>query len=93
MPEKRSARYVLFSPEDFLGSAQASEQEAREEYGWRKEEFAVPEAVRARHLLLRVEAGAKPEEAAKVEERARQLRAVILGTARRAALLSAARGG
>lgn len=79
VPEKRSARYVLFRPEDFLGAVQATEQEARDEYGWRSAEFAVAEAVRARHLLLRVEPGARPEEDGKVRERAAKLRQEILG--------------
>jgi peptidyl-prolyl cis-trans isomerase D len=79
VPEKRSARYILFRPEDYEAAVNVTDQEVRDEYGWRAEEFAVKEAVRARHILLRLEPGATPEEDARVKARAEKLRQEILG--------------
>ncbi|MFU8855704.1 MAG: SurA N-terminal domain-containing protein [Deferrisomatales bacterium] len=81
VPERRSARYVLFRPEDFLGSEEAARLEAEEEYRWRAGEFAVPEAVRARHLLLQVGPEVSQAEEALILERAESLRQEILGGA------------
>ncbi|GAB4266412.1 MAG: SurA N-terminal domain-containing protein [Deferrisomatales bacterium] len=67
-PEKRSARYVRVAPEPFLDAVEVDEEEIRSEFGWRAGEFAVREAVRARHILLRL----PPDADAAAEERVRK---------------------
>ena len=65
-------------PEDFARDEQAigaflaeREADARKLYEERSDLYDVPEQTRARHILLRLEQDATPEEVAEVEERAR----------------------
>lgn len=67
-------------PEDFARDEQAieaflaeREEDARKLYEERSDLYDVPEQTRARHILLRVEPDATPEEEAAVEQRAREL--------------------
>jgi peptidyl-prolyl cis-trans isomerase D len=69
-PEKRIARYARFGPEAYLSSVKVSDQELAQEFATRAEQFAEKEAVKARHILLKVEPGAKPEDEAKVRKKA-----------------------
>lgn len=80
-PEKRSAQYILFSADAFQDKVQATEQEARDEFNWRANEFAVAEAVHARHILFRLPQGAKEPEAVDVKKKAEKVREEILAGA------------
>ncbi|MHB8767192.1 MAG: peptidylprolyl isomerase, partial [Deferrisomatales bacterium] len=85
-PERRAARYVLFSPEPYTASVTVTDEEVKEEYGWRADEFAVGEAVKARHILFRLAPDATDEDTARAREKAMQVRAELLKGADFAAL-------
>lgn len=77
--KKLSAKYILFTPDAFVDAATAAENEIKQEFNWRADEFAVKEAVRARHILFRLAPGAKTEEEAAIKAKADDLRKKIMG--------------
>ncbi|MDF1552445.1 MAG: SurA N-terminal domain-containing protein [Deferrisomatales bacterium] len=85
-PETRAARYLLVAPEPYLAAVEVPEQAIEEEFRWRASEFAVSEAVHARHILFQVAAGSTPEQEEKVRLQAESVRNRLLGGADFAAL-------
>ncbi len=79
--ETRAARYLLVAPEAYLDAVEVPALAIEEEFRWRASEFAVNEAVHARHILFQVAAGSTPEQEEKVRGQAQAARERLLGGA------------
>ncbi|MDZ7830958.1 MAG: SurA N-terminal domain-containing protein [Desulfobacterales bacterium] len=64
------ARYLKFSPEDYLSKVEVSEAEIEAYYRNNKKKYQQPATVHARHILLKLDKTASPEEVAKRREKA-----------------------
>lgn len=73
VPEKISVAYVEFSPKSFKDKIDISDKEIEDYYEEYADEFWEPEKVRARHILVRVEAGAPPEEKEQARKKAEDI--------------------
>jgi peptidyl-prolyl cis-trans isomerase D len=62
-------RYLKFEPQSYVAQVEISEDEITEYYNEHPDEFKNPKTVEARHILLKVDQNATPEEAAKVKEK------------------------
>jgi peptidyl-prolyl cis-trans isomerase D len=69
-PAKITLAYVEFAPKEFKKMIEISDQEIREYYDEYAEEFWKPEQVRARHILIKVDGKAKPEEKEEARKKA-----------------------
>ncbi|NTU59616.1 MAG: hypothetical protein HGA98_00990 [Deltaproteobacteria bacterium] len=69
-PEKRVARYALFTPEAHASDVKVTDEEVAKEFASGGAQATEKESVRARHILVKLAAGAKPDEEAKVRAKA-----------------------
>lgn len=62
-------RYLKFDPQSYVGLAEISDDEIAEYYAENPAEFQNPKTVEARHILIKVDPQASPEDVAKAKER------------------------
>jgi peptidyl-prolyl cis-trans isomerase D len=79
VPEKIKISYLKFSPEDFENKTPVSPEEIDEYYKNFSEEFWEPRKVHARHILIKVNPGAKSEEKIEAEKKAEEILSLIKG--------------
>ncbi|HPD60814.1 MAG TPA: SurA N-terminal domain-containing protein [Thermodesulfobacteriota bacterium] len=79
VPEKIKISYIEFSPEDFENKATVSPEEIDEYYKNFSEEFWEPRKVHARHILIKINPGAKSEEKKEAEKKAEEILSLIKG--------------
>ena len=79
VPEKIKISYLKFSPEEFENQAAVSPEEIDEYYKNFSEEFWEPRKVHARHILIKVNPDAKPEEKKEAEKKAEEVLSLIKG--------------
>jgi len=77
VPEKIKISYIEFSPEDFENKTSVSPEEIDEYYKNFSEEFWEPRKVHARHILIKVNPGAKTEEKKEAEKKAEEILSLI----------------
>jgi peptidyl-prolyl cis-trans isomerase D len=77
VPEKIKISYIKFSPEDFGGKTSVSPEDIAEYYKDFSEEFWEPKKVHARHILIKVDAGATREAKKEAEKKAQEVLALI----------------
>ena len=77
VPQKITIAYVEFSPKNFEDKIEISDEEIEEYYNEYAEEFWEPEKVRARHILVRVDVGAKPEDKEQARKKAEGILAKV----------------
>lgn len=77
VPEKIKISYIEFSPKDFENKASVSPEEIDEYYKNFSEEFWEPRKVHARHILIKVNPGAKSEEKKEAEKKAEEILSLI----------------
>jgi peptidyl-prolyl cis-trans isomerase D len=78
VPTTVRARHAAYRPADFADRVQVTDGEVAEYYELNKEErFTEPEQVRARHILVEVEAGASDERKAAARKKAEDLLAKV----------------
>lgn len=73
LPERRTARYVLFPAEDYVAQVKVSDEEIARAYEGAGAQNVEKEAVRARHILLKLPATAGRDEEAAVKKKAEAL--------------------
>ncbi|HMA84324.1 MAG TPA: SurA N-terminal domain-containing protein [Desulfosalsimonadaceae bacterium] len=66
-------RYVKFAPEDYLSKVDVSETDIKAYYNNNQKKYQQPATVHARHILLKLNKGASPEEVAKRREKAMEI--------------------
>lgn len=74
VPDKVKIQYVEFSPKALTNKVAVTDEEIQNYYNEFADEYREPERVRARHILIRVQSNAKPED----KEKARQKAADVL---------------
>ena len=79
VPEKIKISYLEFSPVDFESRTSVSPEEIDEYYKNFSEEFWEPRKVHARHILIKVNPGAKSEEKKEAEKKAEEILSLIKG--------------
>jgi peptidyl-prolyl cis-trans isomerase D len=62
-------RYLKFDPKSYLAQVEISDDEIAEYYAENPAEFQNPKTVEARHILIKVDPQASPEDVAKAQER------------------------
>jgi len=67
------ARFVKFAPEDYLPTVDVSETDIEAYYSNNKEKYQQPETVHARHILLKLDKTASPEEVTEKREKAAEI--------------------
>lgn len=72
-PEKADVQYVVLDLDTLKQRVSVSEEELRRNYEENKARFAVPEERRARHILIKAEASATPEQKKAARAKAEQL--------------------
>jgi peptidyl-prolyl cis-trans isomerase D len=82
VPEQRTISYFAFTPEDVPGGVtQPTQQEIQAYYTAHQSEYSVPEQARARHILIKVDAGADAKADAAAKAKAEGLLKQIQGGA------------
>jgi peptidyl-prolyl cis-trans isomerase D len=66
-------RYLHLKPEDFAAKVSVKEEDIRDYYESNPEKFKVPKTVHARHILIKVDQNAKPEEVESAHQRAEDI--------------------
>jgi len=61
--EKVDVQYIVFDPKDYVGRMQIEEEEISVFYASDQTRFYEPEQIRARHILLKADSAAEPEQA------------------------------
>jgi len=79
VPEKIKISYLEFSSEYFANKISVSPEEIDEYYKNFSEEFWEPRKVHARHILIKVNPSAKPEEKKEAEKKAKEILSLIKG--------------
>jgi peptidyl-prolyl cis-trans isomerase D len=78
IPAKLRARYVAYRAKDFAAQVEVPDKDVSEYYDLHKDDkFTEPEQVRARHILVKVAADAKPEAKAAAKKKAEDLLAKV----------------
>ena len=62
-------RYLKFDPQTYISQVEISDDEISEYYDEHPAEFQNPKTVEARHILMKVDPNAGPEDVAKTKER------------------------
>jgi peptidyl-prolyl cis-trans isomerase D len=65
----RKVRYLKFDPKSYVAQVEINDDEIAEYYDEYPSEFQNPKTVEARHILIKVDAQANPEDVAKAKER------------------------
>ncbi|MFQ5915973.1 MAG: SurA N-terminal domain-containing protein [Nitrospinota bacterium] len=73
VPKKLKAAYFFADIQALEGSVQVTDEEIAKEYERRKDEYREAERRNARHILLKLSPGAKPEDVEKVKAKAEDL--------------------
>lgn len=73
VPEQARVEYIVFSPEVVLGQIQVSEADANAYYAAHITQFTEPESREVAHILVRVNADAKPAERQAAQAKIQQL--------------------
>jgi peptidyl-prolyl cis-trans isomerase D len=82
VPEQRKITYFAFTPTEIPGGVpQPSQQEIQAYFNAHKTEYSTPEQARARHILIKVDAGADPKADAAAKAKAEGLLKQIKGGA------------
>ncbi len=90
MPETRKLAYIALNQTDVPGGAPAvSEQQIQQYYQGHQKDYQVPEEVKVRHILIKVDAGADPKVDAAAKQKAEDLLKQIKAGADFAALAKA----
>jgi peptidyl-prolyl cis-trans isomerase D len=90
MPETRKLAYIALNQTDVPGGAPAvSDQQVQQYYQGHQKDYQVPEEVKVRHILIKVDAGADPKVDAAAKQKAEGLLKQIKGGADFAALAKA----
>ena len=90
MPETRKLAYIALNQTDVPGGAPAvSDQQVQQYYQGHQKDYQVPEEVKVRHILIKVDAGADPKVDAAAKQKAEDLLKQIKGGADFAALAKA----
>ena len=90
MPETRKLAYIALNQTDVPGGAPAvSDQQIQQYYQGHQKDYQVPEEVKVRHILIKVDAGADPKVDAAAKQKAEDLLKQIKGGADFAALAKA----
>ena len=90
MPETRKLAYIALNQTDVPGGAPAvSDQQVQAYYQGHQKDYQVPEEVKVRHILIKVDAGADPKVDAAAKQKAEDLLKQIKGGADFAALAKA----
>jgi peptidyl-prolyl cis-trans isomerase D len=66
-------RYLHLKPEDFAAKVSVKEEDIRDYYESNPEKFKDPKTVHARHILIKVDQNAKPEEVESAHQRAEDI--------------------
>jgi peptidyl-prolyl cis-trans isomerase D len=74
-PSQVSVLYVRFSPNAYLNEVAVSPQEVQDYYEINREQYQSAEQVRIRHILIKVDSNANPEEVKKAKQKAEKIRA------------------
>ena len=75
VPASLNLDYVIFSWRDIAKKLTITPEEAREYYNLNPREFTEPETVRAKHILLKIPAGANQEQIEQIRKKAEEIRA------------------
>jgi peptidyl-prolyl cis-trans isomerase D len=90
IPETRKLAYIALNQTDVPGGAPAvSDQQVQQYYLSHQKDYQVPEEVKVRHILIKVDAGADPKVDAAAKQKAEDLLKQIKGGADFAALAKA----
>jgi peptidyl-prolyl cis-trans isomerase D len=90
IPESRKLAYIALNQTDVPGGAPAvSDQQIQQYYQGHQKDYQVPEEVKVRHILIKVDAGADPKVDAAAKQKAEDLLKQIKGGADFAALAKA----
>src|SRR5271156_6921104 len=90
IPETRKLTYIALNQTDVPGGAPAvSDQQVLQYYQGHQKDYQVPEEVKVRHILIKVDAGADPKVDAAAKQKAEDLLKQIKGGADFAALAKA----
>jgi len=90
IPETRKLSYIALNQTDVPGGAPAvSDQQVQQYYQGHQKDYQVPEEVKVRHILIKVDAGADPKVDAAAKQKAEDLLKQIKGGADFAALAKA----
>jgi len=90
IPETRKLSYIALNQTDVPGGAPAvSDQQVLQYYQGHQKDYQVPEEVKVRHILIKVDAGADPKVDAAAKQKAEDLLKQIKGGADFAALAKA----
>ena len=90
IPETRKLTYIALNQTDVPGGAPAvSDQQVQQYYQGHQKDYQVPEEVKVRHILIKVDAGADPKVDAAAKQKAEDLLKQIKGGADFAALAKA----
>src|ERR1700759_4686089 len=90
IPETRKLTYIALHQTDVPGGTPAvSDQQAMQYYQGHQKDYQVPEEVKVRHILIKVDAGADPKVDAAAKQKAEDLLKQIKGGADFAALAKA----
>jgi peptidyl-prolyl cis-trans isomerase D len=90
MPETRKLAYIALNQTDVPGGAPpVSDQQVQAYYQGHQKDYQVPEEVKVRHILIKVDAGADPKVDAAAKQKAEDLLKQIKGGADFAALAKA----
>lgn len=77
VPAMAQVAFLGFKAKDFEGAVQIKDEEIAEYYELHADKYREPEKVRARHILLKLDSKATPEETAKVKAKAEELLAKV----------------